>query len=121
MRRPSAGGPSMNAKSLLLSASLIAVAGCATQEAPPPVVAAAKAPPLPPTATAESEHAKLFDLFKASDEASLKRNPLQALFRGDMRYAEHFGDYITDEYYAAERAASEGDLAALHNIDRSVL
>ena len=31
------------------------------------------------------------------------------------------GDYITDEYYAAETAAAEADLAALHAIDRASL
>jgi uncharacterized protein (DUF885 family) len=63
----------------------------------------------------------MFDLFKASDEASLQRNPLNALFRGDLRYADRLGDNITDEYYAAERAASEADLAALHAIPRAEL
>ena len=69
----------------------------------------------------QSEHEKLFALFKASDEASLKRNPLSALFRGDLRYADRLGDNITDAYYAAERAAGEADLRALHAIDRSKL
>ena len=69
----------------------------------------------------QSEHEKLFALFKASDEASLKRNPLSALFRGDLRYADRLGDKITDAYYAAERAAGEADLRALHAIDRSKL
>jgi uncharacterized protein (DUF885 family) len=82
------------------------------------------APATPPAAAAEpvqSEHDALFALFKASDEASLKRNPLQAIFRGDLRYADHFGDYITDQYYAGERAAAEHDLAALHAINRAKL
>lgn len=60
-------------------------------------------------------------LLAASDEASLKRNPLQALFRGDLRYAGQFGDYITDAYVAAERQAAIDDLAALAHIDRSGL
>ena len=62
-----------------------------------------------PTATAESEHEKLFALFKASDEASLQRNPLNAISRGDLRYADRLGDNITDAYYAAELAAEEAD------------
>jgi uncharacterized protein (DUF885 family) len=86
-----------------------------------PLAEVAPAAPAASAATATSEHAKLFDLFKRSDEASLKRNPLQALFRGDMRYAEHFGDYISDAYYDAEREAAESDLAALHTVDRAVL
>jgi uncharacterized protein (DUF885 family) len=72
-------------------------------------------------ASVETAHDRLFRLFKESDEASLKRNPINALFRGDLRYAEHFGDNITDQYYAAERAAGDADLAALHSIPRSAL
>ena len=69
-----------------------------------------------PAAAAEaaaSAHDRLFKLFKDSDEANLKRNPLNALFRGDLRYADQLGDNITDAYYAAERAAGEAELAAL--------
>ena len=83
--------------------------------------AAQPAPAAPAAQAVQSEHDKLFNLFKASDEANLKRNPLNALFRGDMRYADRLGDYITDEYLAGERAAAEHDLAALHQIDRSKL
>lgn len=68
-----------------------------------------------------SEGERLAQLFRDSDEANLRRNPLNAIFRGDMRYADRFGDYMTDEYYAAERAAGEADLAALAAIDRSKL
>jgi uncharacterized protein (DUF885 family) len=66
-------------------------------------------------------HDALFALFKASDEASLKLNPLDALFRGDMRFAHRFGDLISDNYFNASRAAATGDLAALNAIDRSLL
>ena len=69
----------------------------------------------------ETPSAKLTQLFIASDEAALQRNPLQALFRGDSRYADQFGDYVTDAYYAAEQAAAEADLKALAAIDRSQL
>ncbi|MFP5328736.1 MAG: DUF885 domain-containing protein [Alphaproteobacteria bacterium] len=106
----------------LLSAS--ALSACSTTgQSPAPVVAApeAAAPAAPAAEPVQSEHDKLFALFKASDEASLKRNPINALFRGDLRYADRLGDYITDEYYAAERAAAESDLAALAAIDRSKL
>ena len=97
---------------ILLSTALLSIAPVAAQTAPSAAT---------PVATAETPHEQLFRLFKESDEASLKRNPLNALFRGDMRYAEHLGDNITDQYYAGERAASEADLAALHAIDRSKL
>lgn len=68
-----------------------------------------------------SPHARLFSLFAASDEGSLKRNPVQALLRGDMRYADQFGDFITDGYYAREKAAAEGDLSTLKTIARDQL
>ena len=78
-------------------------------------------PTPPPAADTASPHARLFALFAASDEASLKRNPLQALFRGDLRYSDRLGDNITDAYYAAEKAAAEADLAGLRQIDRASL
>ncbi len=74
-----------------------------------------------PAAAAETPHDRLFRLFKESDEAQLRRNPLFGIFRGDLRYADQFGDYITEEYYAGERAAAEADLAALRSIDRASL
>jgi uncharacterized protein (DUF885 family) len=70
---------------------------------------------------AETPSAKLTQLFIASDEANLKRNPLQALFRGDTRYADQFGDYVTDAYLEAQKAAIEADLRALAAIDRAAL
>ena len=97
---------------ILLSTALLSVS---------PVAAQAGQPAAGATTVAETPHEQLFRLFKESDEASLKRNPLSALFRGDLRYADRLGDNITDEYYAAERAASEADLASLHAIDRSKL
>jgi uncharacterized protein (DUF885 family) len=96
---------------ILLSTALISLSPAAAQTAP-----ASSA-----TAAAETPHDRLFRLFKESDEASLKRNPLSALFRGDMRYAEHLGDGITDQYYAGERMAAEADLAALRTINRAQL
>jgi uncharacterized protein (DUF885 family) len=68
-----------------------------------------------------SEGDKLARLFRASDEASLRRNPLSALYRGDPRYADRFGDYISDAYFAAEKAAAVNDLAALSRINRARL
>jgi uncharacterized protein (DUF885 family) len=76
----------------------------------------------PTAATAEqSEHDKLFALFTAADEASLKRNPLSALFRGDMRYADRLGDYLTKAYTDAERKAARDELKALRKIRRDRL
>ena len=99
---------------LILSASLLAFAFPASAQTP-----AVTAPAAVPAA--QSAHDRLFQLFKDSDEANLKRNPINALFRGDMRYADRLGDFITDQYYAAERAAAESDLAALRTIPRDQL
>ena len=111
----------MSARVLLVSVSLVALGGCASPPAaplPPAMTVAMTAEAVP---TAETEHARLFDLFKRSDEASLERNPLSAISRGDLRFADRYGDGITDEYYAAERAAAERDLAELQTIRREVL
>ena len=90
---------------LILSASMLAFAASAAAQAP------VTAPAVP--AAQQSAHDRLFQLFKESDEASLKRNPLQALFRGDLRYADRLGDLFSDAHYQGEKAAAEHDLAAL--------
>jgi uncharacterized protein (DUF885 family) len=106
---------------LVLGASIVALAACATAPAAAPEPIASAAGPAAPPVEEKSAHDRLFELFKASDEAYLKRNPVQALFRGDLRYAERLGDNITDEYYAGEKAAAEADLAALKAIPRDHL
>ncbi|MGA2777197.1 MAG: DUF885 domain-containing protein [Steroidobacteraceae bacterium] len=88
-------------KSMLLAFSLVAWAAAFAQE---------------PTAGAQ-----LRAVLANSDEAMLKRNPIQALVRGDPRYADEFGDYISDAYFAAEKQAAVDDLAALAHIDRGAL
>ena len=75
----------------------------------------------PVTSAQQSAHERLFDLFRKSDEANLKRNPLQALFRGDMRYSDRLGDLFSDAHYKGEKAAAEQDLAALNAIPRDQL
>lgn len=67
------------------------------------------------------EHDKLFAIFKADDEASLKLSPIMAIFRGDLRYADKIGDFLTPEYNAAVKAQVESSLAALKTIDRDKL
>ena len=64
---------------------------------------------------------KLKALFRASDEANLKRNPVLALFRGDMRYADQLGDFLTDAKTAADKQGLLDDLAGLKRIDRAKL
>ncbi len=97
---------------LIISVSLTALAPCASFAQPAPTAA---------TAAQASAHDRLFELFKESDEASLQRNPLQALFRGDLRYANRLGDLFSDAHFQAEKAAAEHDLAALHAIPRDQL
>ena len=83
--------------------------------------AAALAQPSAPAKKAVTEDERLTALFHESDEANLKRNPINAIFRGDLRYADRLGDYVSKEYFDAERAAAEQELAALHQIDRAKL
>ena len=86
------------------------------------VPAVAQAPAAPARAMSQAEaHDALFALFKASDEANLKRNPLSALLRGDLRYADQLGNFLTPEYNAAEVAAATSELAALRAIPRAAL
>ncbi len=103
----------------LLSAAAIPLAGCATTA--PIDMPRVSAAPATQTAQAETAHDRMFAIFAAADEASLNRNPLSALFRGDMRYADRLGDYLTDEYNDAERAAAQANLAAMKGIDRAAL
>ena len=97
---------------LILSASLIVLA---------PSGASGAQATMPTAQSQASAHDRLFELFKQSDEASLRRNPLQALYRGDTRYADRLGDLFSDAHYQAEKAAAEHDLAALHQVPRDQL
>ncbi len=98
-------------KTIAILLSAVALAACA-QSAPPEAISAA---------AAQSPSQALAALFAASDEASLRRNPISALARGDMRYAGRLGDFLSDSYYDAERAAARSDLEALGRIDRAAL
>src|SRR3982751_6830801 len=90
------------ARALILSCSMLASAPVAAQAQPAP-------------------HQRLFQLFKDSDEAQLRRNPLQALFPGHLPSADRVGDVFSAALYQGERAAAERDLAALHAIPRDRL
>ncbi|HUG46150.1 MAG TPA: DUF885 domain-containing protein [Sphingomicrobium sp.] len=126
MRSPRPGVTMTNrAFALAALLSTCVLSACATvpqSVAAAPAVVAAE-PVAKPVALGpgKSEREALFELFRASDEAVLARNPLSAILRGDLRYADRFGDYISDDYIAAERAAAEHDIAALRAIDRSEL
>ena len=73
------------------------------------------------TEATATESQRLAALFAADDEASLKRNPLNAMFRGDMRYVDRFGDFISDAYFDNERSAAQANLDGLKTIDRAKL
>jgi len=92
-----------------MNSAVRSILGCALLAVAAPAVAQASA------------HDRLFQLFKESDEAYLKRNPLQAIYRGDYRYADRIGDLFSDAHYQAEKAAAEHDLAALAGISRAEL
>ena len=104
----------MKTRLILLTASAL----ISFQAAPMAFAQAAK-----PSSTAadQNEGVRLKTLFAADDEANLKRNPLSALFRGDMRYADRLGDFVSEAYYDGERKAAEANIAALEKIDRSKL
>lgn len=73
------------------------------------------------TETQTDAHERLFALFADADERSLALNPLSALFRGDLRYADQLGNFLEDEYTIASRADAQQNLDALRQIDRSKL
>ena len=106
-------------RAALLSGLALPLALMATTSATAQTSAAA--PAATEATAAPSAHDALTSLFRDSDEASLRRNPLSALFRGDLRYADQLGDNITDAYFDAERAAAQADLDALAHIDRAAL
>ena len=122
---------------LIAGTAMLTLSACATQmedvASTPPVItdtaaASAAAAEAAKVASAEAAQkakaanaASLKKLFADSDEAELKRNPISALFRGDMRYADRLGDYVSDTYYDNERAAAQDNLAKLATIDRNML
>ena len=83
---------------------------------PVPASAAAAAP----TAQQNPASAALAALFKTSDEDSLRRNPINALSRGDLRYAGELGDYPSDVFYDAERKAARDERHSARGQDASV-
>lgn len=96
---------------LLATTSLIGAAPALGQALPPPVPVPGDGP----------EDARLKRLFYDSDERDLALDPLGAILRGDMRYADRFGDYLSDAATAREKRNLEADLAALKAIDRAKL
>jgi uncharacterized protein (DUF885 family) len=102
----------MATRTLVALALVLASAAPAAQPAPAPA----------PAATApQPAGARLRQLFHDSDEANLRRNPISAIFRGDLRYADRLGDFYSDARDDEERRAAEQELAALAAIDRGAL
>ncbi|MDN3646373.1 DUF885 domain-containing protein [Pontixanthobacter aestiaquae] len=114
-------------RSALIGASALVLAACGANDVE---VASANTVAATPAETAgaiegapgaETESEKLSALFAAADEANLKLNPISALFRGDMRYADRIGDFLTDEYVEQDIANAKANLAGLAEIDRDML
>jgi uncharacterized protein (DUF885 family) len=99
----------------LASTAMLILSACAATTATAPAAQSASA------VVAPSPGALLATLFADSDEADLKLNPLNALFRGDMRYADQFGDSLSDTYRDANRAKVKAELGRLAAIDRATL
>ena len=98
-------------KSVLASLLVAVAAPVLGQALPPPV-------PLPGDGP---EDAKLKRLFYDSDERDLRLNPVSAIFRGDLRYADRLGDFYSDAREELDRRNTQADLAALARIDRTKL
>lgn len=108
----------------LVSAAALPIAACATTTDAQVSAAPAAAPPVAATAAAAADgaaHERLFALFAAADEANLKLNPIAAISRGDLRYANRLSDALTPQYNAALVANATGNLAGLEAIDRASL
>ena len=112
----------------LVGASALSLAACSTtmsaESAAAIDAAMADAPVNAATGeqgTQAAAHDELFALFADADERSLKLNPLSALFRGDMRYADRLGDFLTPAFNDASRADAQRNLAELEQIDRTAL
>lgn len=110
----------------LLAAAALPLAACATTGPDGPLDARMTAEAAAADAQANLEadgtpHDRLFALFAAADEATLKLNPIAAISRGDLRYADRLTDALKPEFNAALKAQAESNLAQLEAIDRASL
>jgi uncharacterized protein (DUF885 family) len=64
---------------------------------------------------------RLATLFGQADDAYLALNPIEALARGDARYAARVGDLVSPAYFETTRAQCRDSLAKLARIDRASL
>ena len=74
--------------------------------------------PESPSTAASSDLRNLFD---DSEERRLELDPISALSRGDQRWADQFGDYISKEYFSARHRLVVRDLSRLATIDQGSL
>ena len=113
----------MKLKTSLLCAAAAAtlIAGCATPEAAPAPAPSAEPAPAAAAPAQRSASERLRALFARSDEDLLRRIPLAGLYRGDLRYAAQYGDYLSDAFFDRERAAQQAELNELLAIDRAAL
>jgi uncharacterized protein (DUF885 family) len=105
------------------AAPLFLLAACTTSGAAdaPAAAPATSAPQAAAAAPGQPAAERLRALFARSDEDLLRRVPIAALYRGDMRYAAQYGDYLSNAFFERERAAQQGELDALLAIDRAAL
>lgn len=64
---------------------------------------------------------RLSEALSQSDETSLRLNPQFAVARGDLRFADQFGDFVSDGYFSAVEQGARADLSRLRAIDRHAL
>ncbi len=69
----------------------------------------------------KKQAADLPKFFTESDEAALKRHPINALFRGDLRYADQLGDLFSDDATEGDYQAARMDMFRLGCIKRALL
>lgn len=108
-------------RALLLAGATLSLGACATMGPGDRGEGAGQAAAAPQVDQAAEAHDELFALFADADERNLKLNPIGALFRGDLRYADRLGDYLTPQFNAASKADAEYNLARLAEIDRTIL
>ncbi len=112
-------------RSILMAGMALSLGACATMNDADRSPAAARAMPGTKGAATEVQastaHERLFALFADADERNLDLNPLNAIFRGDMRNAGQLGNFLTDEYNDASRADAQTNLDRLQRIDRAAL
>jgi uncharacterized protein (DUF885 family) len=99
----------------LLAACTLALAPAAF-----PADASGKTPTLhSPSGAAAAK--QLAGVLAAADEVDLKLFPLTGLTRGDLRHADQYGDYITDDFLREHRSQLRFRLQQLRRIDRTRL